>query len=63
MLEGHDATILAQERLGASRRLDKQKSGLEVDQQRLQIGQCLGISNRDDFAVFHCVGECSVVPG
>jgi hypothetical protein len=41
-------------------RLDDRKSGLEVDQQREQIGYCLGISVSRDLVVLHCIRECSL---
>jgi len=41
-------------------RLDNRKSGLEVDQQREQIGYCLGISDSRDLAVLDCIRECSL---
>src|SRR5215469_1472290 len=41
-------------------RLDDRKSGIEVHQQRQQIGYRLGIPAGRDLAMLHGIGECSL---
>ena len=42
-------------------RRDDWKSGFEVDQERQQIGNCFGISERRDLAVLHCIRSCGLL--